>query len=382
MAEGRTIVTIAPGLADLDLQQGLMAADPNRMLANLRELAEAAGTDRGAQRVAWTNTLEAAASGERGLLTELQVTVEIDERPATWAALEGESPDTLIIGSHMDSVPDGGWLDGCLGVLSALEVLRALAAAARPAAGLSSSSTGPTRKDAAWAAAWSGRAQQQERSTPRCCVSLTDVDGVTGGALAAHDVTSPRCTARVRVCRARSAISSCTSSKVSGPRGPRPVAGRRHRDIWDRALGGQVTGQAAHSGSTPMDQRRDSLLAASQLALKVRPARSRQRRRRHGRADRRRARDSHGGRRRGHCACRPAPRGRRRAGQGARRGGADQPLDRRAGRRRGRVVTAVSDRADPVRRGADRDRRRHHRGAAGNRHAAAQRTAARRCPGR
>ena len=60
------------------------------------------------------------------------MTVEIDEAGNLWATLEGDSPDTLIIGSHIDSVPDGGWLDGCLGVLSALEVLRGVAAGGKP----------------------------------------------------------------------------------------------------------------------------------------------------------------------------------------------------------------------------------------------------------
>jgi N-carbamoyl-L-amino-acid hydrolase len=96
-----------------------MPADPKRMLANLRELAELTGTDRGAQRVAWTDTWKQAREWERKQLDELPVTVEIDEAGNLWATLEGESPDTLIIGSHIDSVPDGGWLDGCLGVLSA-----------------------------------------------------------------------------------------------------------------------------------------------------------------------------------------------------------------------------------------------------------------------
>jgi acetylornithine deacetylase/succinyl-diaminopimelate desuccinylase-like protein len=36
----------------------------------------------------------------------------------------GARPDTLIIGGHLDSVPNGGWLDGPLGVLAGLEALR------------------------------------------------------------------------------------------------------------------------------------------------------------------------------------------------------------------------------------------------------------------
>ena len=38
----------------------------------------------------------------------------------------------MAIGSHVDSVPAGGWLDGALGVFGALEALRSLAAEGRP----------------------------------------------------------------------------------------------------------------------------------------------------------------------------------------------------------------------------------------------------------
>ena len=37
--------------------------------------------------------------------------------------LAGESERALVVGSHLDSVPNGGWLDGCLGVMAALEMV-------------------------------------------------------------------------------------------------------------------------------------------------------------------------------------------------------------------------------------------------------------------
>jgi N-carbamoyl-L-amino-acid hydrolase len=109
-----------------------MAADAKRMIAELRELAQLTGDERGAQRLAWTDTWAKARDWERGLLAELPIIVEVDEAGNQWATLAGRSPNTLIIGSHIDSVPNGGWLDGCLGVLSALEVLRALSADGPP----------------------------------------------------------------------------------------------------------------------------------------------------------------------------------------------------------------------------------------------------------
>src|ERR1700751_3687964 len=109
-----------------------MAVDAKRMIAELRELAELTGDEDGAQRLAWTDTWAKARDWERGLLAELPVEVDRDEAGNLWATLPGRSPDPLIVGSHIDSVPNGGWLDGCLGVLSALEVLRALSADGPP----------------------------------------------------------------------------------------------------------------------------------------------------------------------------------------------------------------------------------------------------------
>src|SRR5262249_27471203 len=62
----------------------------------------------------------------------LPVRVEVDEAGNLWAYLDGERPETVVVGSHLDSVPEGGWLDGALGVMAALEVLRAEAAAGTP----------------------------------------------------------------------------------------------------------------------------------------------------------------------------------------------------------------------------------------------------------
>src|SRR5262252_9004042 len=103
-----------------------MPVRPERTLDDLRELAALTGDERGAQRVAWTETWQAARDWFRGKLAQLPVTVETDAAGNVWATmegdspsivahtLEGESPSALVIGSHLDSVPDGGRLDGAL----------------------------------------------------------------------------------------------------------------------------------------------------------------------------------------------------------------------------------------------------------------------------
>src|SRR5438445_4737277 len=50
--------------------------------------------------------------------------MHLDEAGNLWATLRGQAENALLIGGHMDSVPNGGWLDGCLNVLAGVETLR------------------------------------------------------------------------------------------------------------------------------------------------------------------------------------------------------------------------------------------------------------------
>ena len=62
------------------------------------------------------------------------VEVEVDEAGNQWWTLRGESDRAVLIGGHIDSVPNGGWLDGCLNVLAGVEVLRRIAGEGTPPA--------------------------------------------------------------------------------------------------------------------------------------------------------------------------------------------------------------------------------------------------------
>src|SRR4051812_10549806 len=101
--------------------------DADRVLADLRELARLTGGPDGARRVCWTDEWARARDFLRARLEELPVEVEVDAAGNLWAALAGEREGFVIVGSHVDSVPAGGWLDGALGELSALEALRSQA---------------------------------------------------------------------------------------------------------------------------------------------------------------------------------------------------------------------------------------------------------------
>ena len=105
-----------------------MPLEPRRTVDDLKQLRELTGDPEGAQRVAWTATWEEARAFLRSALEGTGATEEIDAAGNQWFTLPGASDRVLIIGGHMDSVPNGGWLDGCLNVLAGVEVLRRIAA--------------------------------------------------------------------------------------------------------------------------------------------------------------------------------------------------------------------------------------------------------------
>ncbi|MFM8560369.1 MAG: M20/M25/M40 family metallo-hydrolase, partial [bacterium] len=98
--------------------------DPRRTLAELKELRALTGDENGAQRVAFTPTWVRTREWLRAKLAELPIETHVDAAGNLWSTLKGRSPKVLLIGGHMDSVPNGGWLDGCLNVLAGLEVMR------------------------------------------------------------------------------------------------------------------------------------------------------------------------------------------------------------------------------------------------------------------
>src|SRR3954452_16543961 len=109
-----------------------MALEPKRTVAELQELRELTGDENGAQRVAWTDTWETARAFLRDKVAGTGASEEIDEAGNQWFTLAGASERALLIGGHLDSVPNGGWLDGCLNVLAGAEVLRRIAGGGTP----------------------------------------------------------------------------------------------------------------------------------------------------------------------------------------------------------------------------------------------------------
>jgi N-carbamoyl-L-amino-acid hydrolase len=243
-----------------------IACQPRRAIADLRALAELTGGPGGARRLAWTDEWAAARGLLRERLAELPVEVDVDEAGNLWARLAGERPETV------DSVPNGGWLDGALGVMGALETLRSLAEAGTPPCTVTLVDWAD-EEGARFGRSLLGSSAVAGTLDPDTVRDLRDANGVRlQDALAAHGVDLDRAReagSRLRDVRAYLELHIEQGPVLEGlglPVGTvlGTVGVERNRVIF--------RGQAAHAGSTPMTHRRDSFLAAARFALAVRDA--------------------------------------------------------------------------------------------------------------
>jgi hydantoinase/carbamoylase family amidase len=245
--------------------------DPARAIEDLRELARRTSTPGGAQRVCWTEEWRTARTFLGELLAEIGLEPEIDQAGNAWARLEGEDPSlpALALGSHVDSVPDGGWLDGALGVMGSLAVVRG------------------------WAE--SGR----EPPRPLVLVDWADEEGAFGrsllGSAAATGTFRPEELANAKARDGRPATELLAENGVQLER-MTEAQERLHgigaylelhieqgpvldsEGVKASAVTGcaglermrfSISGAPSHAGTTPMDARRDAGLVASAVALDV-----------------------------------------------------------------------------------------------------------------
>ena len=227
--------------------------------------------ENGAQRVAWTETWEAARGWLREKLAGLPLEEETDEAGNQWWTLRGSSEQEVLIGGHIDSVPNGGWLDGALNVVAGVEVLRRLAEDGKPAV---------TVRLVNWADEEGARFGRSLFGSSAAAGSMADQDELRQrrdgegtplpDALAQHGVELDRA-----LDARRQLENAAAYLELHIEQGP-------VLESMDLALGvvlgtfgverHQVTftGQAAHAGSTPMDKRRDALAGAAKLELEIR----------------------------------------------------------------------------------------------------------------
>ena len=194
-----------------------------------------------------------------------------DEAGNLWMTLRGDSEKALLIGGHIDSVPNGGWLDGCLNTLAGLEILR--------------------------------RIQTQYNGKPPVTVRLVDWADEEGARFGKSLFGSSACSGNLDMEEARGLTDKdgirlpdalreqgidFEQVKKSGAQLKNAAAylelhieqGPVLLDL-DLPLGAVLGtfgverhaftfhGQAAHSGSTPMNRRKDAFLAAARMSPEI-----------------------------------------------------------------------------------------------------------------
>jgi hydantoinase/carbamoylase family amidase len=245
--------------------------EPSRTVSDLRELQKLTGDENGAQRVAWTDTWQTAREWLRGKLAETDATESIDAAGNQWFTLPGESDRALLIGGHIDSVPNGGWLDGALNVMAGVEVMRRIGSEGTPKL---------TVRLVNWADEEGARFGRSLFGSSAAAGSMADQDELRQRK-DAEGFSLPDAIGRFdvdldRALEARSELDNAVAYlELHIEQGP-------VLESLDLPLGvvlgtfgverNQVTfrGQAAHAGSTPMDKRRDALAGAAKLELEIR----------------------------------------------------------------------------------------------------------------
>ncbi|MDP9308517.1 MAG: Zn-dependent hydrolase [Actinomycetota bacterium] len=248
-----------------------MPLSPERTVAELRELQELTGDENGAQRVAWTDTWQQAREWLSVKLAGTGAEETIDAAGNQWFTLAGDFERALLIGGHLDSVPNGGWLDGALNVMASAEVLRRIAEEGTPPV---------TVRLVNWADEEGARFGRSLFGSSAAAGSMSDQDELRQRK-DADGVLLPDAIARFDVdldsaLEARGELENAAAYlELHIEQGP-------VLESMDLPLGvvlgtfgverHQVTfrGQAAHAGSTPMDQRRDALAGAARLELELR----------------------------------------------------------------------------------------------------------------
>lgn len=249
-----------------------MPADPKAVIADLNELRALTSDAQGAQRVAWTPIWQQARAWFTSKLAGLPVEHHFDAAGNHWVTLRGASEKALVLGGHLDSVPNGGWLDGCLGVLTSLEILRGMARdfSGRPPVTIrlvdwadeegarfgrslfGSSAFAGTHSIAADRVRKDRDGKTLEDALRECNVDVERIGdaGIERKGIAAY----------LELHIEQGPVLEALGLPLGVVLGTKGV--ERHMITFH--------GQEAHSGSTPMAVRRDALAAAARLALEIR----------------------------------------------------------------------------------------------------------------
>ena len=250
-----------------------MSLDSRRAISDLQELRSLTADDQGAQRLAWSPTWLKARAWFQTKLQSLPVEHHYDAAGNSWTTLPGDSDRTLILGSHLDSVPNGGWLDGALGVLASLAILRSIVEEFNGKPPITIRLVDWADEEGArfgrslfGSSAFAGThtIEADRNRTDRDGIRLEDAlkeCGVNIDRIGDAAIERGKAGAYLELHIEQGPVLESMQLPLGVVLGTKGV--ERHAITFH--------GQEAHSGSTPMAVRRDALAAAAKLALEIRP---------------------------------------------------------------------------------------------------------------
>jgi beta-ureidopropionase / N-carbamoyl-L-amino-acid hydrolase len=248
-----------------------MPADPQRVVNDLKELRALTATENGSLRLAWTDEWVKAREWFATTFDGVPVTHDIDAAGNLWITLQGTSNDRIVLGSHLDSVPNGGWLDGTLGVLAGAEILRSLHRDGVDLPVSISVVDWADEEGARFGRSLFGSGAVGGTLDIEAVRGLKDRSGATlEDTVRAHGVNLET------VLTAGDILPSIKASAElhieQGPvleaKGLRLAALHGILGVERRLV--KLQGQAAHAGATPIRMRKDSTLAAARMAIEIR----------------------------------------------------------------------------------------------------------------
>ncbi len=248
-----------------------MPADPQRVINDLKELRTLTATETGSQRLAWTEHWVRAREWFVTTFDGTPVTIETDAAGNLWVTLVGDTNDRIVLGSHLDSVPNGGWLDGALGVLAGAEILRALHREGVALPVSISVVDWADEEGARFGRSLFGSGAVGGTLEVEAIRGFTDRTGATlEDTVAAHGVNLstvltagdilPLIKASAELHIEQGPVLEAAGLRLAALHG---ILGVERRMV-------KLLGQAAHAGATPIRMRKDSTLAAARMAVEIR----------------------------------------------------------------------------------------------------------------
>jgi len=231
-----------------------MKINAERFLADLHALREfgASGVGKGVVRPAYTPADLAARQWLAGRFEYAGLQVAMDGMGNLFGLAEGPS---LLMGSHSDSQPEGGWLDGALGVVAALEVARASREAGGPAISVVSFQDEEGRFGVTTGSAvWSGHLSQADADvlTDHAGVTLADARAAMAG-MVTGPVDPSRFTGFIEMHIEQGPTLDSSGAQIGVVS---DIVGIRDMKVT-------FEGQQNHAGTTPMHLRKDAFQAVS-----------------------------------------------------------------------------------------------------------------------